>query len=266
MISDFHLHTEFSGDSDTPVRRQVEQAIALGMKEICITDHHDYDTDFADTNFTLDLDTYFPYVRQIQAEYRDRIQVNIGIELGLQGHLKDYLDRLVRQYPFDFIIGSSHFIDRMDPYYPAFFAGKTEREAYERFFEVSLRRVRELDCYDSYGHLDYVVRYGPDKNQFYDYGTYRDVIDPILKTLIEKGKGLECNTGGYKYGLGQPNPSGDILRRYRELGGEIITIGSDAHAPQHIGFDFNKAVELLKSCGFRYYTIFHAREAEFHLL
>lgn len=263
MISDFHLHTEFSGDSDTPVRNQVERAIALGMKEICITDHHDYDADFTDIDFTLDIEAYLPYMRRIQEEYKDRIRVGIGIELGLQSHLKDYLNRLLQKYPFDFVIGSSHFADQMDPYFPEFFRGKTEKEAYGRFFEVSLQRADSLDCYDSFGHLDYVVRYGPDKNRYYSYDTYREYIDPILKTLIAKGKGLECNTGGYQYHLGHPNPSEDVLRRYRELGGEILTIGSDAHAPEHVGFDFDRARKTLIRCGFRYYTVFHERKPKF---
>lgn len=266
MICDFHLHTEFSGDSDTPVREQVERAISLGMKEICITDHHDYDADFTDIDFTLDIEAYLTYMKQIQEEYKDRIRVGIGIELGLQTHLKDYLERLLEEYSFDFVIGSSHFADRMDPYFPEFFNGRTERAAYERFFEVSLKRAKTLDCFDSYGHLDYVVRYGPNKNRDYSYRDYQEYIDLILKALIEKGKGLECNTGGYKYRLGHPNPAEDILKRYRELGGEILTIGSDAHAPEHVGYGFDLARDALLHCGFRYYTVFHERKPEFRLL
>ena len=154
-------------------------------------------------------------------------------------------------------------MDSKDPYYPEFFDGYTEREAYEKYFSVSLARIRQIDCFDVLGHLDYVVRYGPNRNQYYSYEAYQEYIDPILKTLIEKGRGLECNTAGFKYGLGHPNPTEDILRRYRELGGEILTVGSDAHRPEHIGYDFHRLPELLKACGFRYYTIYHNRKPEF---
>ena len=123
--------------------------------------------------------------------------------------------------------------------------------------------MQTLDCFDSYGHLDYVVRYGPARNLNYSYEAYQDLIDPILKTLIEKGKGLECNTGGLRYGLGHPNPCEDILRRYRQLGGEILTIGSDAHSPEQVGYGFQTASRLLAACGFRYYTVFHRRKPEF---
>lgn len=263
MISDFHLHTSFSADSTTPARSQIERAIALGMHEICITDHHDYDSDKPDNEFLLDFSRYLPYMNGIRGEYAGQIRVNVGVELGLQVHELDELERLVSSHDFDFVIGSSHFIDRQDPYFPEFFSGRSEQEAYERYFEVTLARVRALDCFDVFGHLDYVVRYGPTTNQHYSYQAYREFIDPILTTLIEKGKGLECNTGGLKYGLGHPNPDETILTRYRELGGEILTVGSDAHAPQHVGYEFSRIPELLKHCGFRYYTVFHNRKPEF---
>ena len=263
MFSDFHVHTDFSGDSDTPARDQLNQAVRMGMEEVCITDHHDYDTAFTEIDFTLDIDAYLPYIMQMKGEYEGRLKVQTGIELGLQLHLKDYLNQLTEKYHFDFIIGSSHFVDRQDPYYPAFFEGRAEKEAYRRFFEVTLKRVRELDCYDVIGHLDYVVRYGPTANQNYSYQEYREYIDPILKTLIEHGKGLECNTGGYKYGLGHPNPTEEILLRYRQLGGEILTIGSDAHEPKYLGYEFERTKDVLLDCGYRYYTVFRDRKPEF---
>lgn len=263
MLCDFHMHTAFSGDSDTPVRDQIARAIELGMSEICITDHHDFDPRMKDNPFLLELDAYQKGIRAAQEEFGGRIRVNYGIELGLMLHVQEHIDQVTASYPFDFIIGSSHFVDSQDPYYPEFFAGRTEREAYEHYFSASLARVRRLDCFDVLGHLDYVVRYGPNRNQYYSYDTYREYIDPILRTLIEKGKGLECNTAGFKYGLGHPNPTEDILRRYRELGGEILTVGSDGHKPEHIGYDFDRLPELLRACGFRYYTVFHERKPEF---
>ncbi len=165
MISDIHLHTEFSGDSNTPVRAQIEQAIRLGMEEICITDHHDYDV-ISEIDFTLDIPRYVEEITRVEEEYKDKIRVNLGIELGLQCHLKEYLEQLAGRYPFDFIIGSSHFVNRIDPYYPAFYEGKSEDEAYRGYFEATLKRLSLLDCYDSVGHVDYVVRYGPNETVF----------------------------------------------------------------------------------------------------
>ena len=88
----------------------------------------------------------------------------------------------------------------------------------------------------------------------------------ILEVLIAQGRALECNTGGYKYGLGEPNPSASVLKRYRELGGELITIGSDAHESRHLGYAFSQANSLLKECGFRYYTVYQNRKPCFYPL
>ena len=116
---------------------------------------------------------------------------------------------------------------------------------------------------DVYGHIDYVVRYGPNKNKFYTYGRYEEILEEILRTLISRNVGLEVNTGGFHYGLGHPNPCEEILTRYRQLGGEILTIGSDAHIPGNIAFDFHKLPDLLKSCGFTHYTVFQNRRPQF---
>ena len=145
-----------------------------------------------------------------------------------------------------------------------FWAGRTEAEAFERFLNVSLENAKTMDCYDVFGHLDYVVRYAPHQNEQYSYGRFRDLIDMILVELIRRGKGLECNTGGLKYGLGHPNPTEEVLVRYRELGGEIITVGSDAHRPEHIAYEFAKIAEILQECGFRYYAEYRNRHPEFY--
>ncbi len=262
MLCDFHLHTSFSGDSDTPPEDQILKAAALNMPRICVTDHHDMDV-VSDCDFTLDLPKYFPAMEALREQYRDQIRIEIGIELGLQNHIAQKLHETAVSYPFDFIIGSCHFIDGQDPYFPAFFQGKSEKEAYRRFFEVTLKRVEKLDCFDSLGHLDYVVRYGPAKNRYYDPKEYFDIIEPILRILVHRGKALECNTGGLHYGLGHPNPCEEILRRYRELGGELITVGSDAHVPSRLGYDFDYVRDLLKACGFSHYTVYHQRKPEF---
>lgn len=266
MIYDCHLHTEFSGDSQTPVRRQIKRAIELGMKEICITDHHDYGTDACCADFRLDIPAYLAALKSIREEYRERIRINIGVELGLQNHQNRYLHKLVKKYgsSFDFIIGSSHFVTGMDPYDSDYWEMYGEEDGLEKFFKVSLSRVRCLyDTFDSYGHLDYIVRYAPHRNQFYSYERYSRWIDPILKELAGQGKGLECNSGGFQYGLNQPNPCAPILRRFRELGGEIVTVGSDAHTPSHLGNAFEECRRILCDCGYRYYAVYHERRPVF---
>lgn len=258
MYADCHVHTLFSGDSDAPVRDQLDRAVSLGMERVCITDHNDHDV-VSDIDFNLTLPEYFREMSAIRDEYSGRLSVGIGIEQGLQPHLSAYLNETAREYPFDFIIGSVHFIDGYDPYYPEYFE-KYGRSSYRRYFETALECINKCDAFDSFGHLDYIVRYGADKGLSYSYREYADIIDEILAALIKKGKALECNTAQLSKGYSEPNPCRDIIRRFHELGGELVTIGSDAHSPDRLGGGFDTAGELLRQCGFKYYAVYIGRE------
>lgn len=264
MISDFHVHTSFSGDSRTPPEEQIEAAIRLGMEEICITDHHDYGTrSMTSIDYTLDVPAYLDSVRGLSETYEGQIRVRTGIELGLMLREKEYLTALAGTLRADYIIGSSHFIDGYDVFDRNYYVGRSEHDAYLRYFESTLARIEAMDCFDSLGHLDYIIRYGPNKNINYRPADYMDVIDAILHVLIRKGKALECNTAGFKYGLGHPHPYEEILSRYREIGGELLTVGSDGHRPHEVGGYFAETREILIASGFRYYTVFHDRKPEF---
>ena len=261
ILWDCHMHSSFSADSDTPMEVMIHRAVETGRQGITFTEHLDPDYPVTPDNldFSLDIPAYKEKLAELSDIYKDKIQVRFGIELGLQMHLREYFDSLLSQTPFDFVIGSSH----LDPYYPEFFEGRKEFLCYMEYFESILENISAYDGFDVYGHIDYVVRYGPTKNREYSYGRYKDILDEILKKLISMGKGIELNTGGYHYGLGEPNPCTAVIRRYRELGGEIITIGADAHTPDKIACAFDKAASVLEACGFRYYTIFKDRKPEF---
>lgn len=263
MLSDFHLHSNFSGDSEASPEAMIQQAIRLGMKEMCFTDHYDVDFPGETDLFLFDIHDYFDCLHQLKEKYRSKIDIRIGMELGLQTHLKEICEKITREHMFDFVIGSIHVVNGQDPYYPAFFEGRSEQECYQEYFETVLENLKKTDGYDVVGHIDYIVRYGPDKNKYYSYEAYHDILECILRTCIEKGTGLELNTGCLAYGLGHPNPHPDLLRRYHALGGEIVTVGSDAHNPERLGFQFEQAKELLKNCGFHYYTVFQGRKPQF---
>ena len=260
---DLHMHSQFSGDSDAPLEDMLLTAIDIGLGGICFTDHLDIDYPDSPDLFLLDLPNYTASVSALREKYADRFPVRLGIELGLQPHLAALHADIIEQYPFDFVIGSSHLVHGIDPYYAKFYEGRKEEDCYLEYFESILENIKVFDSFDVYGHIDYVVRYGPTKNVNYVWTQYQDVIDEILKLLIEKGKGIEINTGGFKYGLGHPNPTEEIIKRYHELGGEIITFGSDAHVPEFVGYEFTRTAELAKKCGFKYYTVFENRKPEF---
>ena len=265
ILWDCHMHSLFSADSGTPIEAMIEKAFALGLSGICFTEHLDPDYPPTPDNlsFSLDLPAYRSKLFALRKAWMGKIDLRFGIELGLQPHLGTYFTQLLSENDFDFVIGSSHIVHGQDPYYPDFFAGRAQTDCYREYFDSILENLAAFDACDTYGHLDYVVRYGPTRNQGFLYRDYCDVIEQILRTLISKNIALELNTGGYHYGLGEPNPCTDILKRYRELGGELITIGADAHTPDKIAFAFDRAAQVLCSCGFRYYTVSRHRRPEF---
>lgn len=265
ILWDCHMHSSFSADSSTPMENMIISAIERGMNGICFTEHHDPDCPVSPEglDFLLDIPAYKEQLFSLKEKFADKIQIRFGIEIGLMPHLKHCFQTLTEQEPFDFVIGSSHVVHGIDPYYPEFYERRSEFQCYMEYFESILENLSVIHSMDVYGHLDYIVRYGPHKNQEYSFGRYQDILDEILKTLVEKGIGIELNTGGYHYGLGEPNPCCAVIRRYRQLGGEIITVGADAHTPERIGSSFDRAASVLKECGFSYYTVFKERKPEF---
>lgn len=270
ITADSHIHSSFSGDSDAPMEEMILQGIHLGLKRLCFTEHNDFDYPITEEDpagkFELNADSYLYDFLTLKEKYAGQIQLCFGLELGLQAHLTRQNTAFAKAHEYDFIIGSSHICNRKDPYYPAFYEGREQSAAYREYFESILDNLKGYSNFDVYGHLDYVVRYGPQKDEGYSYEAYEDILEQILRRLISMEKGLEINTAGLAKGLRDANPCRSILKRYRELGGEIITTGSDAHTPGQIAYAFDKAAEILKDCGFRYYTTFERRSPSFHKL
>ncbi|HIV80080.1 MAG TPA: histidinol-phosphatase HisJ family protein [Candidatus Avanaerovorax faecigallinarum] len=273
MIPDMHVHTRWSSDSSVPVREQIERAAALGMKQICITDHQDFDAPkFPPDYFTFliddkgDDDTVKKYVDdilEIKEEYAGRIEVLAGIELGIQPHLTEKLNAFADRFPFDFIIGSTHTFCGMDAEDKRHYENIDVEEAVRQYFMDELVNVKGFKKFDVAGHMDFVLRYGPGAAETFTYGKYADVIDEILKELIQSGRGIECNTSKFK-AKNMINPDREIIRRYAELGGEIITFGSDSHVSERLGEGFKEAGEIVRECGLKYYAVFRQHKPEFY--
>lgn len=259
------MHTAFSDDSDTDVRVMLDSAVEKGLKTVCITDHWDadYPKKYGGTGSCFDGEIYIRELEKIRGEYGSRLDVRIGIEIGLQPHLGAFYKEMADQYPFDFVIGSVHLVGGIDPYYSEWWEEYEDTQMYQKAFDETLCSLEQVEDFDVLGHIDYIVRYGKRQAESYSYERFQESLDNILKKIIASGKGIELNTAGWKYGLGFCHPHPDVLQRYRELGGEIITIGSDAHKPEHIAYDFKRSEEVLKLCGFTYYTQFRNRKPEF---
>lgn len=262
--SDFHVHTEFSSDCSASMESQIEKAIGLGFDFICITDHCDMDS-CLENKFLLDVGAYVNRISILKEKYKKQIKILCGLEMGLSPELREEINNYVNDYNFDFIIGSSHVVDSIDIgcNFDAFSKGKSEKQAYRRYFESILENVKVFSNYDVYGHLDFILRYGKNKSNYFEFSDYKDVFEEILKTIIRNGKGIEINTAGLRKNLGYPHPHKEILKMYKEIGGEIITVGSDAHFVEHLGYGFEDIPEILKSVGFKYYSIFENRKPKF---
>lgn len=262
-LIDYHLHTSFSNDCNVPMEDVIRNAISKGAKEIALTDHVDYDYPNLKYSFLINFDEYIVEFNKLKEKYNKEINMRLGIEIGYQPHIEDKINQLISNFPFDFVICSSHTADKLDFLNGDFFIGKTQKNAYLRYFENVLYSVENFHNYDVYGHLDFIIRYGNYEKKFLSYLDYTDIVDAILKNIIESNHGIEVNTSGFRYGLGQTHPQFDIVRRYKELGGEIITIGSDAHFTRDIFSNFEIVNAYLQSIGFKYIATFKQRKPYF---
>ena len=268
MLADYHVHCSCSADCDTPPEAQVQAALACGLDELCFTDH----VDMANRAGVIGPPV-FDWTEnrrihlELQEKYGHRLALPLGAELGVAHLDLDMANRYLDAVPeIDFVIASQHHvsprcggIDLWDYTFPA---GKTETMLADYFED--LLTVARWGRFSVMGHLTLPIRYllrnGLPRP---DLTPYRDQVDTLLKCLAESGLGLECNTSK---GSGLMLPDDSILRRYRELGGEIITLGSDAHTPEAVGAGIREARELLRECGFRYVCTFRERKPAFHKL
>ncbi len=266
ILPDCHLHSFHSSDSDCSPKDIIQTAIKLGLPAICFTDHNDFlfPPENGITEFQLDFNTYCNDIAAVREQYQN-YSIYIGVEQGLLPAAAEQINAYDSTHILDFIIGSSHLVYGQDPYYPKFWEGKNITDTINAYYQSIIENINICSNFDVYGHIDYITRYIPDKNYHYNRYNYMDYIDTILKNLIETGKGIEINTGGIRYGT-NINPEPVLIKRYRQLGGELITIGSDAHKLSDIGSHMDIVRDILNNCGFRYYTIFIQRKPHFFKL
>ncbi len=261
MLADYHLHTSFSDDSEFPMEESIKQAIARGIQEVCYTEHIDYGVK---TDINCDCEAYWKEIKRCRELFQDRIKIKGGMEFGIQTGTVSVFRRTFLKYPFDFILFSCHQVDNLEFWNQKFQTGRSQKEYQERYYEEILKVMNLYEDFSVLGHLDLIRRYDP--NGEYPFEKVQDIIIEILKTVIEKGKGIEVNTSGYRYGLNDVSPSVRILKLYRELGGEILTIGSDAHKKEDVGYRLLETRKLLQELGYSYFCTFDRMKPVFHTL
>ncbi len=257
---DYHSHSFFSDDSSVPLKDMIETAISMGIKELAITDH--YDPDYPDKNFPFEIDfnLYHQALLEAEKKYSKKIKIIKGIEIGIQhGETNNKCRKAAADFPYDFIIGSFHCTGGL-ALYDEYFKERSDEEGVREFYDYVYDGICDFNDFDVLGHMNVIDRY---VNKIPNYPQYMFRIEQILTKLISLGKGIEFNTSSARYGLGErTTPSIEILTLYKALGGEIITIGSDAHQEKYLGYKYKEAVETLSSHGFKYITTFDHRVAK----
>lgn len=251
-LIDCHIHTSFSFDSETEPKKILDLAAQTGAAFVAITDHIDLNPLEPNKKEVFDPKSQYEHINNLRQDYKN-LNVAIGVELGFTPQNCTLNKALVESNNFECIINSVHEIDGSDCYFPQFFEGKDKYFAYRQYFE----RVREsLDApyyYNTVGHLGYVTRNAPYPDREFDYNDYKDILDDILKTIIQKQKILEINSSAYNL-KDKCLPSLQVLRRYYDLGGRLINFGSDAHRPQRLFDGYDYVVNIAKEIGFTYFS------------
>ena len=276
MFIDYHVHTSFSDDSEYPMEEVIKKAISLGINEICFTEHVDYGVK-VDVNSGKEEDylsnkrvsncNYTDYIKEFERckeIYESKIVLKLGIEFGIQTHTINKFQRDFDKFNFDFVILSCHQVDDKEFFIFKFQEGKTQEEYNKRYYQELLNVIKKYKDYSVLGHLDLIKRY--DKAGNYSFENVKDLITEILKEVIKDGKGIEVNTSNFRYKLPDLTPSRDILKLYKELGGTVISLGSDSHREEHLGHKILDIKEELKEMGYTQFCTFNKMKPIFHEL
>ena len=278
MLADYHIHCRYSDDSEEELQKIIESAVSKNFDEICFTDHVDYgikidhdvynkmnDSEKEKYKNLLNVDypEYFREISELREKYKDKITIRQGLEFGMQTHTIADFQKIFDKYDLDFVILSCHQVNDEEFWNKVFQQGKTLDEYNYKYYEEIYKVIQKYSDYSILGHLDHIQRYN---ETIYPFEKSREIITEILKKVIEDGKGIEVNTSSFRYGLKDLTPERNILKLYYELGGKIITIGSDAHKAENVGDHIPYIQSELKKIGFTHICTFDKMKPIFHEL
>lgn len=259
-LYDYHMHTNYSLDGNNTIRELCESAVKLKLKEIAITDHFE-PTKKNDDYLYYKSDIILKDILEARKVYGDRINIKFGVELG-QPHLYTKCSEvLIKENHYDFVLASVHKMDTDEDFSELNYKNIDIQLYCEKYLH-ELKQLVKWNKFDCIGHLDLVKRYGSMYGVKINLMDYKEELKEILKMLIENGKGIEINTSGLRQTAKACLPDLDIIRFYRQLGGEVITVGSDAHFAEDVGKGIREGIEIARNAGFKYMTIFTERKPE----
>ncbi len=257
-LIDLHMHTSSSFDGHYSAAEMCEAAVNAGLSVITFTDH--FDVDFFEEHRLAERQvTSYEDVVSAQAAFADKLKVLVGIEVGQGTYEPELTKKSLQKYNYDFIIGSIHNLRKTPDFCELDYTNMTLDEVYgllDKYFE-EMHLLAKWNGFDTLAHLTYPLRYIMGNYGIkVDLKKYDDIVDEIFKTVIQNGKALEINTSGLRQKIGVTMPTVDYVRRFKELGGELLTIGSDAHFTEHVGAGINEGFAIAEAAGFEYVTYF----------
>ena len=267
VLFDNHNHSQFSFDGQrTSVEASARAALSAGLGGICFSDHCDHYVPPMKASFEDLKPEYFDVAEQqaeigrVQDLLGEGVKILKGIEIGMYEECHEQIRNVLSSNSFDQVLASVHYIQQTDPYYGGYYEGKDWKQAYGGYLETIYKEMAWLGDFDIMGHYDYIVRYAPYPVTSIRYRDFSDIFDEMFRYLIYEGKALEINTKSYEGHRGRiVELDHNVLLRYREMGGEIISLGSDSHEPTRVGAGFTFHAELLKSLGFRWTAHYEQR-------
>ena len=261
MFADCHTHSRVSPDSNAPMAEMAKQALQYGLDVMCLTDHCDLLSLEGERTLDYNWRAVLNERKLMLDAVGTRLDLPLGIEFGMAHLYPEAAEKILSQPGLDFVIGSCHNMDERDGGRDFFLLSYDTLEdcyrALDNYF-ISMQKMAAGPYYDVVGHVIYPLRYMNGPYDTPSLARYRDQIREILRLAIESGRGIEINTWKGQT-LAEWIP---LLKDYKELGGEIITVGSDAHAPEPLGRGIKEAYQIMQDCGFRYGAVYHERKPE----
>jgi histidinol-phosphatase (PHP family) len=257
LAADYQTHTYHSHDGLDSIRAFCLRAIELGFDEIGFSEHKDFDPDDPVVDHFV-YDRYAEDIARARAEFSGRLTIRMGVEVDYQRWFEDEIATYLNAHPFDYVIGSVHYVDRVRVMDACYTASRDARTAYRDYFRA-VRESIESGQIDILGHLEYpnvrgIAAYGP-----YDASAYREELGAVLDALLRRGVALEINTAAARKGAGVTFPCPEVVAWYAQRGGRRLTFGSDAHRPEDLGSGWSSAHEIARAAGLTEVTVYEAR-------
>jgi len=256
---DYHIHTRFSCDCQALMADMCRAAIAKGLPEIGFTEHFDHHPKDECRGY-FQPEAWWAELEKCRAEFAGRLIIRAGIEIGEMHIYHAEAQAMLARYPYDYALGSLHWIGPESIFDVKFFKSHSEDTAFRLFYE-ELERLTRVGGFDSLSHFDVPVRTSHAVYGGYDPKPFEDYIRPVLKNCVERGLALDVNTAALRRRANVLTPGLDILRWYAELGGERVTLGSDSHFPENVGAGLDVALDTIRAAGLKYVTQFERRQA-----